>query len=212
VIDGVAAEYGPYEGVGIVPRNEEAAERAFAGGDNDLRYHFNLPSSLNLTNQVVITFDAFNLDTANIPDPHYGIEIYFNGVKVMDERIIRTNDLGVAITTEPFTLASVNAGLGLGYDNVVSLKGINYSFDGGGNWMGIDYVQINAAGGTGPQPEFVGVSLSNNRITLTWTGTGALETAPAVIGPWTPVTPAPSSPYTEDVQTNPRSRFYRLRQ
>ena len=42
---------GDYEPVGLVEVNEEAAERAFAGTDNDLRYHFNLPSSLKETDQ-----------------------------------------------------------------------------------------------------------------------------------------------------------------
>ncbi len=44
--------------VGVLCRaTKEAAERAFAGNDNDLRYHFNLPSTLSLTNQVAVTFD-----------------------------------------------------------------------------------------------------------------------------------------------------------
>jgi len=213
-IPGIVTEYGAYEPVGIVPFNEEAAERAFAGGDNDLRYHFNLPSNLSATNQVTITFDALNLDVEDtIPDPRYGIEVYFNGVKVQDQMIIRTNQLGTAITTAPFTLGSVNAGFGLGYDNIVSLKGINYNADGGGNWMGIDYVQLNSAGGgqTNTAPKFVSTSVSGGKITITWSGTGTLESAPALGGTWTPVTPAPTgSSYTEDVVLS-RNRFYRLR-
>ena len=39
----VIAGNGDYTPVGLVEVNEEAAERAFAGIDNDLRYHFNLP-------------------------------------------------------------------------------------------------------------------------------------------------------------------------
>jgi len=45
-IESVVAIYGAYTPVGPVPVNEEAAERAFAGNDNDLRYHFNLPDTL----------------------------------------------------------------------------------------------------------------------------------------------------------------------
>ena len=45
-IASVVASYGPYTPVGLVTTNEEAAERAFAGGDIDLRYHFNLAASL----------------------------------------------------------------------------------------------------------------------------------------------------------------------
>jgi len=62
--------------------------------------------------------------------------VYFNNVLVQPEIIIPTNELGVDYTTPAFTLASVNAELGLGPDNIVSLRGVNYSVEGGGNWMG----------------------------------------------------------------------------
>src|SRR6185295_11960907 len=42
-IPSVTAVYGEYNPIGVVLANEEGAERAFAGADNDLRYHFNLP-------------------------------------------------------------------------------------------------------------------------------------------------------------------------
>src|SRR5688572_18111516 len=42
-IPSVIAESGDYTPVGDVAADEEAAERAFAAADNDLRYHFNLP-------------------------------------------------------------------------------------------------------------------------------------------------------------------------
>jgi hypothetical protein len=212
VYTSIIAANGDYVPVGIVPRNEEAAERAFAGGDNDLRYHFNLPDTLKPTNQVVITFDPFNLDDPSDvnTDPRYGIEVYFNNVLVQPEIIIRTNQLGVAQTTSPFTLASVNAQLGPGPDNIVSLRGVNYSPEGGGNWMGIDYVQLNAPG-TGEPPEFLPPALINGKLTLTWTGTGILESAPAVTGQWTAVSGNPASPYTVDVVLTETSRFYRLR-
>ncbi len=211
----VVTESGAYTPVGIVPVNEEAAERAFAGNDNDLRYHFNLPTNLKPTNEVTITFEAFNLQDPDdtVTEPRYGIEVYFNGVKVQDQIVIHTNELGQAFTTKPFTLASVNAQTGLGPDNIVSLRGVNYNSEGGGNWMGIDYVQLNAAGGaTGPQPAFVSSTVANGKLTLTWTGTGNLEWAPTLAGPWTPVTPIPASPYSEDVQIGQTSRFYRLKQ
>lgn len=201
---------GDYTPVGVVPRNEEAAERAFAGSDNDLRYHFNLPSSLKLTDQVAITFDALNLDDS-APNPRYGVEVYFNNVLVQPEVLIDTNQLGVAHTTPAFTLASVNAQLGLGPDNIVSLRGVNYSADGGGNWMGVDFVRLHAPGDTGEPAKFTSSTLAAGKITLTWTGNGALESAPAVTGPWAAVTPTPASPYTENVAAGQVSRFYRLK-
>lgn len=207
----VLAANGSYEPVGIVPRNEEAAERAFAGADNDLRYHFNLPSTLKLTNQVAVSFNVLDLDTS-VEDARYGIEVYFNNVLVQPEIVIRTNLLDIDYTTPPFTLASVNAQLGPGSDNIVSLRGVNYSADGGGNWMGIDSVQLIAAGGA--PPKFTSSTVSNGKITLTWTGTGNLEWAPALAPgvQWTPVIPVPTSPYTEDVLPGQTGRFYRLKQ
>jgi hypothetical protein len=200
---------GDYVPVGIVPRNEEAAERAFAAADNDLRYHFNLPSTLSLTNQVTVSFDAINLDTSGA-DPRYGIEIYFNSVLVQPEILVRTNQLNVTYTTAPFTLASANAKLGLGTDNIVSLKGVNYNADGGGNWMGIDYVQLNPLADNKPLA-FLPSVLSAGKITLNWTGTGNLEWAPAVTGPWTAVTPAPSNNTFSENIVVAQNRFYRLR-
>jgi hypothetical protein len=141
----VIAGNGSYTPVGIVAANEEAAERAFAGDDNNKRYHFNLPASLSPTDKVAVSFDALNLDDSAGGDPHYGVEVYFNGVKVQSEIVIHTPQIGQTYTTPAFTLASVNAGLGSGFDNIVTLKGINHSSEGGGQWMGIDYIQLNTA-------------------------------------------------------------------
>lgn len=141
-LPGVIAQYGSYTPVGVVPANEEAAERAFAGADNDLRYHFNLPSSLRPDDALAVTFDPMNLDDTSA-DPRYGIEVYFNGVLVQPQIVVRPPQLGTAYTSPLFTLASVGGRVGPGFDNVVSLKGISYSAEGGGAWMGIDYVQLN---------------------------------------------------------------------
>ncbi len=85
VIPGNESFYGPYTPVGAVPNNEAAAERAFAGGDLDLRYHFNLAPGSTTGRLFSVSFDALNLhvDAAANPDPRFGVEIYFNGVLVM---------------------------------------------------------------------------------------------------------------------------------
>lgn len=144
-INSVVAKYGAYTPVGLVPVNEEAAERAFAGDDNDLRYHFNLPNNLGPNDRVAVTFDALSLHTDGQPDPRYGVEVYFNGVLVQPQIVIRPGQLHQTITTPPFTLGSVNAAVGSGFDNIVSLRGISYANEGGGAWMGIDYVQLDRA-------------------------------------------------------------------
>ena len=65
-------------------------------------------------------------------------------------------------------------------------------FDAGNDWWwAIDNVQIAAGGGSG-----IAISAEGGQIAITWES-GALQTAPAVTGPWTPVDGA-SSPYTVD--------------
>ena len=89
VIESVVAAYGDYTPLGPVEVNEEGAERAFAAADNDLRYHFNLPDGLKTTDLFSVSFDAMNLHTDGQSDPRYGIEVYFNGVLVQPEIVIR---------------------------------------------------------------------------------------------------------------------------
>ena len=205
-----------YTPVGTVLANEEGAERAFAAADNDLRYHFNLPDTLQPTDVLTVTFDPLNLHLSNdgytVPDPRYGVEVYFNGVLVQTQLVIRPAGLNMPYTTPEFTLESVNARIGLGFDNIVSLKGINYDLPNGdpqdgGNWMGIDYVQLNHV--VAVELRFVAPSVSGGQITLNWTGTGALESAPAITGPWTEI-PAATAPYSEAVVAG-QMRYYRLR-
>src|SRR5262249_47023149 len=94
------------------------------------------------------------LHTDGQADPRYGVEIYFNGILVQSQLLIRPAQFGVDYTTPQFTLADVHAQVGPGFDNIVSLKGINYNADGGGNWMGVDYVQLNHPTDRIPPPVF----------------------------------------------------------
>ncbi len=58
-------------------------------------------------------------------------------------------------------------------------------------------------------PEFLPPTVSGGQIQLKWLRTGQLEWAPAVGGPWTAITPAPTSPYSESLVPG-ENRFYRL--
>jgi hypothetical protein len=146
---GNVGSYGAYTPLGTVATDETGWERAFALTDNDLRVHFNLPASYTSSDLAVITFDPLNLHEGE-PDTRYGIEVWFNGVKVRDEEIIRPAQLGIPVSTVAFTLGSVGAVTGPGADNIVSLRGINYNSSGGGHWMGFDYVQLDVT--TVPEP------------------------------------------------------------
>jgi hypothetical protein len=62
-----------------------------------------------------------------------------------------------------------------------------------------------------PEPtdiEFDQPVLADGQITLSWTGTGVLEEATVITGPWTPVSPQPSSPFT--VPATGDGKFYRI--
>ena len=211
VIPSVTNSYGDYTPIGTVAADEDSAERAFTPGDHEQRYHFNLPTSLKTTDVLSVTFAAWSLD-GGPPDTRYGLIGFINGVLVQPEIVIRTADLQVDYTTPQVSLASVNARTGPGYDNIVTLKGVDYSADGGGAWMGFDYIQLN--GGTPPvvkePPKFLPPVVTGGKITLSWTGAGNLESAPAVLGPWTPITPVPATPYAENVVAG-QNRFYRLK-
>jgi hypothetical protein len=74
--------------------------------------------------------------------------------------------------------------------------------------MGVDYIQLNGASES--ELEFTSISASNGRITVAWEGAGVLESASSVLGPWTAITPAPTSPYSADIVPN-QNLFYRLR-
>ena len=155
---------------------------------------------MDLSEEVTISFDPFNLDESG-EEPRYGIEVLFNEV------LVDLDSLGQRFTTEPFTLNSVNAELGLGPDNFITLGGVNYSADGGDNWMGIDYEELNGKDDT--PPTFEPITISNSQVTISWSGNANLEWAPTVNGPWTAISPAPTSPYSEDANTA-TSRFFRL--
>lgn len=209
VYSSVIAANGAYDPVGTVLINEEAAERAFAGGDLELRYHFNLPGTLLPTDNLAVSFDALNLhQDATTPDSRFGVEVYFNGVKVQDEVLIRPADLGTVYTTPGFSLASVGAEVGAGPDNIVSLRGISYNNEGGGNWMGVDSIQLNPVT-PAPLPVLLPPTVSNGQVTLNWTGTGQLEWSTTLLNPWTPIIPAPVPPYSEPLVPGGK-RFYRL--
>jgi len=204
-IPSVVSAYGPYTPVGVVPLNEDATERAFANGDNDLRYHFNLPSTLKPDDMLAVTFEPLNIDDS-VADPHYGVAVYFNGVLVQTNLIIRPGQLFGTNTTPAFSLASVNAQVGPGFDNIVSLKGVNYSAEGGGNWMGFDYVQLNPV----PLHFLPPIGDGSGNVILKWVGTGNIEWSHTVSGPWTAITPAPPSPYPVPIMPG-ENLFYRLK-
>ena len=139
---------GSYGGsIGTVAMDEVAVERAFAGADNALRFHFNLDAaSFDNDTMAVFSVNPFNMHDVGA-DSRYGLQINFNGNEILPETIIGIADVGPnnVISTAVFTLGSVGALFGDGGDNVIELTGINFDADGGGNWMGMDYHELQTA-------------------------------------------------------------------
>ena len=122
-------------------------------------------------------------------------------MQVQSEIVIREAELGQTFDTEPFTLADVNAEVGSGYDNIITLKGVNYNAEGGGNWMGIDYVQLSEAAEPVAPPALSIVNNGDGTVTVTFEG--KLQAAVSVDGPWADVEGAVSPqiiPATEAMQ------------
>lgn len=216
VLDGNA-----YEPLGPVDTNEAGAERAFAGADNSLRYHFNLPSTVGLSTPLAVSWDAFNLQ-GDQEDPRYGVEVYFNGILVSEETLIRSEELGVINDTPSFTIDSVNGRVGEGFDNYVELRGISYNDAGGGNWMGIDHVSLVAL----PDEifEITSIERSDGDVALTWLSKAgrfyAVDTSPDLVTWEALITNFPQGGATEEatsftdtgVPMDVADRYYRIRQ
>jgi len=144
---------GEYDPVGAVDVDEEAAERAFT--DTDLEQRYPSPSRESAAHKPALrTFRHVQTWNTSGADPRFGVEVYFNGVLVQPQIVIRPPQIDVDYTTPQFTLASVNAEVGPGTDNIVTLRGTAYTGSGGGAWMGIDYVQLNQETTAIPSPAY----------------------------------------------------------
>jgi len=168
----------------------------------------NLPATLKQTDTLQVTFGVNNFDDrATATDPHWDVQVLFNYQPIGDPFIIHLADLNKTFQTAPFTLASVGALAGPGYDNIVTLQGTSHSAEGGGDWMGIDYVTVDS-----PDLTFkfltTTADLTTKKITISWTGNASLQSAPSVSGPWTTITTA-TTPFVDDI-VDGQNRFYRL--
>jgi len=153
--------------IGVVANDEIAMERAFAGTDNDLRIHFNLPGNLDPGDRFIFTLDPLNLD-GNGADPRYGVEVFFNGNLIIAEMTINNAALNVHVASAPFTAAQVSAVGGPGGDNVIALRGISHSADpvSGGQWLGFDYYRLESEPNPIPEPSTVILLLIGTVLTV----------------------------------------------
>lgn len=139
VVDG-----GSYTPVGLVVSNEANMERAWTGGDLNLRYHFNFPTSTGAADPLQISFgvtNGFDLgEDATGANDIWTIDAKVNGNSIFTQDVA-IGDINGDWTSPGFTLADIgNPGVGAGPDNYVELTGTLKAGD--SRWLSLDYVQL----------------------------------------------------------------------
>jgi hypothetical protein len=139
-----------------------------------------------------------------------GLVMYINGTEVYRIRVAA----GQTYTTlagdhenayeGPFDIPSTALVSG---DNVIAVEVHQTSATSSDVVFGIE-LQAVVTGPSTAAPKFTAVSRTGTNLNLTWTGTGILQSATAVAGPWTDVANA-QSPFTAAISGV--ARFYRLR-
>lgn len=157
-------------------------------------------------------FPSFKLTGLN-PEAKYDLTFYASRTGVSDNR-----ETGYTVTGANSGFAALNAANNV--TNIARVTGIIPNAPreitvslaptaNNNNANHFTYLGVLRLDAILPPPAFLPPVIADAQLQLSWTGTGRLESAPTVSGPWTPVTPQPSSPYTEDALPG-QTRFYRL--
>jgi hypothetical protein len=143
VVDG-----GSYLPVGNVPVSESYYDRAFTGGDPNMRWHFNVPNSVQPTDTLTFSIDMYNLDEANSADTSsFDLTFWVNGSQIGGRQSHTDSDIN-AIQSWDFSLADLGgpAQQGPGFDHYVEVRSTT---TGSARWASLDYVQLEST----PIPE-----------------------------------------------------------
>ncbi|HNQ73612.1 MAG TPA: hypothetical protein PKN95_08420 [Verrucomicrobiota bacterium] len=159
-------------------------------------------------------FPQFKLTGLN-PSRQYSLSFYASRMGVGDNR-----ETGYTVEGSNTGFAALNAANNV--NNLTTVTGISPTAAGeitvsiaptpnNNNANHFTYLGVMRLGPYVAPLAFTTVQVSGGKVHLSWTGTGQLERATSVNGEWTPVLPAPASPYEEDVVAG-ESRFFRLKQ
>jgi hypothetical protein len=157
-------------------------------------------------------FPAFKLTGLN-PSRSYGLTFYASRTGVSDNRETLYLITGAATNTATLNAANnvtnraVVSGVrpsALGEIAINLMPGPNNN-----NGMHFTYLGILALTPESGEIRFLAPSLNADQIILQWTGSGELQQAPTVTGPWSTVTPSGVNSHSEtvDFETN---RFFRI--
>ncbi|MDA7865764.1 PEP-CTERM sorting domain-containing protein [Akkermansiaceae bacterium] len=145
VVDG-----GDYTPVGVVSENESYYDRAFTGGDRNMRWHFNVPETVSATDVLTFTIDFYNLNEANAADDSsFDMTFWVDGAQVGGMQRTRDTDFDDAQSWD-FTLAELGgaAQQGPGFDHYVEIRS---SVQGSARWSSLDYAQLEVTSAV-PEP------------------------------------------------------------
>ncbi|MGB0326320.1 MAG: PEP-CTERM sorting domain-containing protein [Akkermansiaceae bacterium] len=143
VVDG-----GSYTPVGNVPVSESYYDRAFTGGDPNMRWHFNVPNTVAATDTLTFTIDFYNLNEANGNDvSSFDMTFWVDGTQIGAMQPHSDQDIN-AVQSWDFSLADLGgpSQQGPGFDHYVEVRSTN---TGSARWASLDYVQLEAT----PIPE-----------------------------------------------------------
>lgn len=134
VVDG-----GAYLPVGIVGTREGNYERAFTGGDTDLRWHFNTPAGTIPSDIATFTIEMYSLDDAGTGTGDFALEMLIDGVSQgTQSHTSATNNVPISWA---FTGADLGGATeaGAGFDHYVEVRS---TATGGARWASLDYAQL----------------------------------------------------------------------
>ena len=143
VVDG-----GAYTPVGSVPVSESYYDRAFTGGDPNMRWHFNVPNSVAATDTLTFSIDFYNLSERNGGDiSSFDMTFWVDGTQVGQMQSHTDSDIN-AVQSWDFSLADLGgpSQQGPGFDHYVEVRSTT---TGSARWASLDYVQLEAT----PIPE-----------------------------------------------------------
>ena len=143
-----AVDGGGYTPVGDVPVSESYYDRAFTGGDPNMRWHFNVPNTVAATDTLTFTIDFYNLNEANGNDiSSFDMTFWVDGTQIGAMQPHSDQDIN-AVQSWDFSLADLGgpSQQGPGFDHYVEVRSTN---TGSARWASLDYVQLEAT----PIPE-----------------------------------------------------------
>jgi hypothetical protein len=137
----IVTDGGAYTPVGEVPVSESYYDRAFTGGDPNMRWHFNIPETVVETDVFTFTIDFYSLNEANPTDnSSFDMTFWVNGTQVGEMQSHNDFDLD-AVQTWDFTVEDLGGvdQVGPGFDHYVEVRS---STTGSARWANLDYVQL----------------------------------------------------------------------